>query len=65
MCYVLFKICLFTHILYFMWQIFQDYVTELELGTENKKKKTENKEKQCSLNLHMQQLINLRPSNNS
>ena len=22
-----------------MWQIFQDYVTELELGTENKKKK--------------------------
>lgn len=39
MCYVLFKICLFTHILYFMWQIFQDYVTELELGTENKKKK--------------------------
>lgn len=48
-----------------MWQIFQDYVTELELGTENKKKKTENKEKQCSLNLHMQQLINLRPSNNS
>lgn len=30
---------MFTHI-YFMWQIFQDYVTELELGTENQKNKT-------------------------
>lgn len=29
---------LFTHLLYLMWQIFQDYVTELELGTENKTK---------------------------
>lgn len=46
-----------------MWQIFQDYVTELELGTENKKK-TENEEKQCSLNLHIHKLITLRHSNN-
>lgn len=53
---------LFTHILYFMRQIFQDYVTELELETENKKQKIR---KKCSLSLYTYKRIPLRCSNNS
>lgn len=45
-----------------MWQIFQDYVTELELGTENKKQKIR---KKYSLKLHIYKLIPLRCPNNS
>lgn len=49
-----------------MWQIFQDYVTELELGTENKKQnKTENKEKQSSFSWHIHRLTTSRCSDNS
>lgn len=53
---------LFTHILYFMRQIFQDYVTELELETENKKHKIRTK---CSLILYTHKLKPSRCSNNS
>lgn len=53
---------LFTHILYFMRQIFQDYVTELELETENKKQEIR---KKYSLSLYTYKLIPLRCSNNS
>lgn len=53
---------LFTHILYFMRQIFQDYVTELELETENKKQKIREK---CSLSLYTYKRIPFRCSSSS